>query len=158
MAEKREFPTKSEIEAAVKSVLSKRNAERKLVIELSQKCYGYTAAELKDRSCESLNTRLKSLTGVVINEMLDAGTLLIDEDKLLSLPSPVEEKRRSRVRKKEGRRAKERRRAQTPLPNIRTLRSENCSKVRTRSSRNAKPKRRARKSIRPRSKKRLRSQ
>lgn len=102
MAEKREFPTKSEIEAAVKSVLSKRNAERKLVIELSQKCYGYTAAELKDRSCESLNTRLKSLTGVVINEMLDAGTLLIDEDKLLSLPSPVEEKRRSRVRKKKG--------------------------------------------------------
>lgn len=93
MAEKREFPTKSEIEAAVKSVLSKRNAERKLVIELSQKCYGYTTAELKDRSCESLNTRLKSLTGVVINEMLDAGTLLIDEDKLLSLPSPVEEKK-----------------------------------------------------------------
>ncbi len=93
MASKRDFPTKAEIENAVKTVLQKQNAERKLVIELSQQCYGYSAEELKDRSCESLNTRLKSLTGVVINEMLAAGTVVLSEDKVLSLPTPVEEKK-----------------------------------------------------------------
>lgn len=89
----REFPTKQEIEGAVKTVLAKEKLERKVVIERSQKCYGYTAEQLKDRSCESLNTRLKSLTGVVINEMIAAETLVLGEDKLLSLPALAEVKK-----------------------------------------------------------------
>lgn len=90
---KRDFPAKQEIENAVKDVLGKEALERKIAIERSLVRYGYSAAELKDRSCESLNTRLKSLTGVVINEMIAAGTLNSAPDGRLALPAPAEEKK-----------------------------------------------------------------
>lgn len=114
MAAKRNFPTKQEIENAVKSVFRGDALDRKVVIERSQDCYGYTKEELKDRSCESLNTRLKSLTGVVINEMLAAQTLALTDDGRLTLPAPAEEKkaltrtqRRRELRKRAAARAKE---------------------------------------------------
>lgn len=90
---KRDFPTKQEIENAVKEALGRETLDRKVVIERSLGCYGYAPAELKDRSCESLNTRLKSLTGVVLNEMTAAGALNMTEDGRFSLPAPVEEKK-----------------------------------------------------------------
>lgn len=114
MTAKRNFPAKQEIESAVKSVLQGEALDRKVVIERSQGCYGYTKEELKDRSCESLNTRLKSLTGVVINEMLAAQSLTTTADGRLALPAPVEEKktltrtqRRRELRKRAAARAKE---------------------------------------------------
>lgn len=114
MATKRNFPTKQEIETAVRSVFQGSSLDRKVVIERSQDCYGYTKEELKDRSCESLNTRLKSLTGVVINEMLAAKTLVLTDDGRLALPAPVEEKKaltrtqkRRELRKRAAARAKE---------------------------------------------------
>ena len=93
MTAKRNFPTKQEIENAVKSVFQGDALDRKIAIERSQNCYGYTKEELKDRSCESLNTRLKSLTGVVINEMLAAKSLTLTDDGRLALPAPAEEKK-----------------------------------------------------------------
>ena len=95
---KRDFPGKPEIEAAVKTVIDKDGTERKLLIERSLVCYGYSDAELKDRSCESLSTRLKSLTGVVLNEMLAAGTLVTTEDGRLAPPVPVQETRKGLTR------------------------------------------------------------
>ena len=92
---KRDFPTKQEIESAVNGVIDRDGTERKLLIERSLTRYGYTAEELKDRSCESLNTRLKSLTGVVLNEMLAAGTLRTTEDGRLAPPVPEEEEKKT---------------------------------------------------------------
>ena len=114
MASKRNFPTKQEIEEAVAGVCSEGPLDRKVVIEKSLGCYGYTAEELRDRSCESLSTRLKSLTGVVINEMLAASRLTTVQDGRLALPAPVEEKKtltrtqkRRELRKRAAARAKE---------------------------------------------------
>ena len=114
MASKRNFPTKQEIEEAVAGVCSEGALDRKVVIEKSLGCYGYTAEELRDRSCESLSTRLKSLTGVVINEMLAASRLTTVQDGRLALPAPVEEKKtltrtqkRRELRKRAAARAKE---------------------------------------------------
>ena len=109
---KRDFPSKQEIEAAVKAVIDRDGTERKLLIERSLTRYGYSAAELKDRSCESLNTRLKSLTGVVLNEMLAAGTLATTEDGRLAPPKPVQETKggltRTQRRRAQRKRAAER--------------------------------------------------
>lgn len=114
MASKRNFPTKQEIEEAVAGVCSEGPLDRKVVIEKSLGRYGYTAEELRDRSCESLSTRLKSLTGVVINEMLAASRLTTVQDGRLALPAPVEEKKtltrtqkRRELRKRAAARAKE---------------------------------------------------
>lgn len=95
---KRDFPTKQEIESAVNGVIDRDGTERKLLIERSLTRYGYTAEELKDRSCESLNTRLKSLTGVVLNEMLASGTLRTTEDGRLAPPVPEEEEKKTLTR------------------------------------------------------------
>ncbi len=109
---KRDFPSKQEIESAVKAVLDKEGTERKLLIERSLTRYGYSAAELKDRSCESLNTKLKSLTGVVLNEMLAAGSLVTTEDGRLAPPKPVQEQKsgltRTQRRRAQRKRAAER--------------------------------------------------
>ena len=124
---KRDFPQKQEIESALKSVIDKDGTERKLLIERSLGFYGYTAQELKDRSCESLNTRLKSLTGVVINEMLASGALVTTADGRLAPPAPVAESKtgltRTQRRRAQRKRAAERasrapRYPDTPLGNI----------------------------------------
>lgn len=122
----RDFPSKQEIENAVRSVTDGVGTERKLLIEKSLGFYGYGAAELKDRSCESLSTRLKSLTGVVLNEMLAAGTLVTTADGRLALPAPAEEKKaltRTQRRRAQRKRAAERaakapKYPDTPLGNI----------------------------------------
>lgn len=122
----REFPSKQEIENAVRNVAEREGTERKLLIERSLDAYGYTESELKDRSCESLNTRLKSLTGVVLNEMLAAGTLVMTEDGRLAVPAPAEEKKaltRTQRRRAQRKRAAERasrapKYPDTPLGNI----------------------------------------
>ncbi len=89
MAQQRnDFPTKQEIKKAVLSVLTGTKLERKQIIDRTQLEYGYSLEQLKDRSCESLNTRLKSLTGVVINEMLATSSILLDEEGMFSLPTP----------------------------------------------------------------------
>ncbi len=89
MAQQRnDFPTKQEIKKAVLSVLAGTKLERKQIINRTQLEYGYSLEQLKDRSCESLNTRLKSLTGVVINEMLATSSILQDEDGKYCLPTP----------------------------------------------------------------------
>ncbi len=111
----RNFPTKQEIETAIKTVLGTREAlARKVLIERSLDCYGYTKEDLKDRSCESLNTRLKSFTGVIINEMLSNGNLTKDEDGKLKAVVPAEERktltrtqRRRELRKRAATRVKE---------------------------------------------------
>ena len=117
---KREFPSKQEIEAAVKAVIDRDGTERKLLIERSLTRYGYSAAELKDRSCESLSTRLKSLTGVVLNEMLSAGTLVTTEDGRLAPPAPVVEPKtgltRTQRRRAQRKRAAERANKQPKYP------------------------------------------
>ena len=117
---KRDFPTKQEIESAVKSVLDADGTERKLLIERSLNCYGYAAAELKDRSCESLNTRLKSLTGVVLNEMLASGSLVTTDDGRLAPPRPVQETKagltRTQRRRAQRKRAAERASKQPKYP------------------------------------------
>ena len=117
---KREFPSKQEIEAAVKAVIDRDGTERKLLIERSLTRYGYSAAELKNRSCESLSTRLKSLTGVVLNEMLSAGTLVTTEDGRLAPPAPVVEPKtgltRTQRRRAQRKRAAERANKQPKYP------------------------------------------
>lgn len=117
---KREFPSKQEIEAAVKAVIDRDGTERKLLIERSLTRYGYSAAELKDRSCESLSTRLKSLTGVVLNEMLSAGTLVTTEDGRLAPPVPAVEPKtgltRTQRRRAQRKRAAERANKQPKYP------------------------------------------
>ena len=88
MAEQK-VPAKSAIEKAV--LLSLQNGEkleRKPLISKSIEKHGFSKELLKDKSCESLSTELKSLTGVVINEMLAKG-ILINEVNLYFAP-PVE--------------------------------------------------------------------
>lgn len=116
---KRDFPSKQEIESAVKAVLDKEGTERKLLIERSLTRYGYSAAELKDRSCESLNTKLKSLTGVVLNEMLAAGSLVTTEDGRLAPPKPVQEQKSGLTRtQRRPRPAQTRRRTRRKSPQV----------------------------------------
>jgi restriction endonuclease Mrr len=57
--------------------------KRKLLISETIKNLGYSAEELADHSCESLSSRLKSLTGVVINELINSNILTLDEDNLV---------------------------------------------------------------------------
>ena len=123
----RDFPSKQEIENALKSVIDRDGTERKLLIERSLTCYGYSAEELRDRSCESLNTRLKSLTGVVINEMLASGAMVNTADGRLAPPAPAEPQK-SGLTRTQRRRAQRKRAAEraskapkypdTPLGNI----------------------------------------
>lgn len=105
-----DFPDKQEIEKAVLSVLNGARLERKQIIDSTQNCYGYTAAQLKDRSCESLNTRLKSITGVVINEMIADDKILCEDDEYF-LPAPVETVEASTKLTKTQRRRAQRKRA-----------------------------------------------
>lgn len=81
-------PAKIAVEKAVLSCLSNgEKLERKPLISKSIEQHGYPPEALKDRSCESLSTELKSLTGVVLNEMLSKNTLLSQEN-LYFAPQP----------------------------------------------------------------------
>lgn len=55
--------------------------ERKKLINEAIEKIGYTKAELADHSCESLSSRLKSLTGVVINELCASNVFSVDDDR-----------------------------------------------------------------------------
>lgn len=109
----RNFPEKSEIELAVLSSLKAGKLERKQIIDTTQNFYGYTAEQLKDRSCESINTRLKSITGVVINEMLSEEKIVC-EDGVYGLPMPTvtDEAQSSKLTKTQKRRAQRKKAAE----------------------------------------------
>jgi len=77
-------PSRAAAEKALLSVLQGDvKLERKSLILKSIETYGYPKEALLDRSCESLLTKLKSLTGIVINDMLDKKTLSV-ENRLYS--------------------------------------------------------------------------
>ncbi|HKL93825.1 MAG TPA: restriction endonuclease [Clostridia bacterium] len=80
------IPSKSAIEKAV--LLSLANSvklERKPLISKSIEKHGFSPEIMKDRSCESLSTELKSLTGVVLNEMISK-KMLLNEGNLYFAP------------------------------------------------------------------------
>lgn len=73
------IPTKAEVEKAVLSSLDGNEPiERRALISKSIDKHGFSEEDLKDKSCESLSTVLKSLTGVVINEMLAQNKIATD--------------------------------------------------------------------------------
>ncbi|MDR3216292.1 MAG: restriction endonuclease [Clostridiaceae bacterium] len=82
------MPGKETIAEAIVALASKepeKKWERKILINSSISCYGFSSKELNDKSCESLSTKLKSLTGVVINELLADSVLALDDDGDISL-------------------------------------------------------------------------
>lgn len=103
---KPKVPAKNAIEKAVLLCLADgEKLERKTLISKSIEQHGYPPEALKDRSCESLSTELKSLTGVVLNEMLSKNTLL-SEENLYFAPLPSKAAKVQKATAKNNRRKK----------------------------------------------------
>lgn len=99
------FPDKEEIKKAVLDAVKDAPLERKQIIDKTQFFYGYTEEQLQDRSCESLNTRLKSITGVVLNEMVSEEMLAVDADGRYMQPIVEEGEKERKLTRTQKRRA-----------------------------------------------------
>jgi len=86
-------PSRAAVEKALLSALCNgAKLERKSLILKSIETYGYPKEALSDRSCESLLTKLKSLTGIVINDMLDKKTLSVENRLYFATKAETDEK------------------------------------------------------------------
>lgn len=74
------LPSRNVLRNIILESIGKRSVKRKQLIQNVITHTGYTKAQLQDTSSDSLSTRLKSYTGIVINEMIAEKALLLTED------------------------------------------------------------------------------
>ncbi|HHT83218.1 MAG: restriction endonuclease [Christensenellales bacterium] len=87
------YPTRLALRKLVLQTIGQKAKKRKqLIMDVINKC-GYGKEELKDTGSDSLSTRLKSFTGIVINELLEEKALLMTDDfKIVSAESLPDKK------------------------------------------------------------------
>ena len=83
-AKKTVLPSREALREIILSTLKTKDTwERKPLIHAAIGQCGYTAEELKDTSCESISTALKSFSGIVINELIAEKAIAVNDDGLL---------------------------------------------------------------------------
>lgn len=79
---------KSELRALILRTVEQKNGQlkKKDLFEVCLECFGLTAAEKKDRSPESKWTNSRSVTGLVISELVAEGKIKIDAEGFCRTP------------------------------------------------------------------------
>lgn len=80
------LPTRNAIRKLILETLSSKNLERKQLISQVIKNCGFSAEQLKDTGSDSISTRLKSFTGIILNELMSEKAIhIIEDDKKLGI-------------------------------------------------------------------------
>ncbi len=74
------LPSRGALRELVLQSVGKKGLKRKNLIQKVITKTGFTKADLEDTSSDSLSTRLKSFTGIVINEMIAEKALILTDD------------------------------------------------------------------------------
>lgn len=74
------LPTRNTIRKLILETLSsKKTARKQLIAQVIKKC-GFSTEQLKDTGSDSISTRLKSYTGIILNELISEKTILVTEE------------------------------------------------------------------------------
>ncbi|MDD4315902.1 MAG: restriction endonuclease [Clostridia bacterium] len=87
------LPTRNDIRTLLLETIAGKAWERKqLIAEIIEKS-GFTKAQLKDTSSDSLSTRLKSFVGTIINELLTEQAIMLNENKQIHIEKKLPDKK-----------------------------------------------------------------
>lgn len=80
------LPSRGTLRELILQSIGRKSLKRKSLIQRVITETGYNKAELQDTSSDSLSTRLKSFTGIVINEMVAEKALILTDDFEITVP------------------------------------------------------------------------